>query len=44
MMSINDFKRKDWFPNFIILCKPISGDNEERGNTDNEYNGLIREM
>ena len=24
IMSENDFLNKDWFPNFIILCKPIS--------------------
>jgi hypothetical protein len=23
MMSSEDFKNKDWFPNFLILCKPI---------------------
>jgi hypothetical protein len=44
MMSLNDFKNKDWFPNFIVLCKPISGNNDETGNMDNEYNGLIKEI
>jgi gas vesicle protein len=41
IMSENDFNNKEWFPNFIILCKPIS---EGSGNMDNEWNGILREM
>jgi hypothetical protein len=45
MMSENDFKNKEWFPNYIILCKPISeSSNANNGNTDNEWNGVLREM
>lgn len=33
LMSKNDYKKKDWFPNFIILCKPISrANNPNSGN------------
>ena len=45
IMSENDFKNKEWFPNYIVLCKPISeGSNADSGNTDNEWNGILREM
>ncbi len=45
LMTENDFKNKDLFPNFLILCKPISEDsNAESGNMDNEWNGVLKEM
>jgi hypothetical protein len=45
IMSENDFKNKEWFPNYIVLCKPISeGSNADSGNMDNEWNGVLREM
>ena len=45
LMTVNDFKNKDWFPNFLVLCKPISEDsNAESGNMDNEWNGILKEM
>ena len=45
IMSENDYKNKEFFPNYIILCKPISeGSNLDSGNTDNEWNGILREM
>jgi hypothetical protein len=45
IMSEEDYKNKDWFPNFIILCKPISeGSNADSGNMENEWNGVLREM
>ena len=44
-MSENDFNNKEWFPNFIVLCKPISeGSNSDSGNMDNEWNGVLKEM
>ena len=44
-MTENDFKNKEWFPNFLVLCKPISEDsNAESGNMDNEWNGVLKEM
>ena len=44
LMSENDFN-KDWFPNFIILCKPNStGSDADSGNTENEWNGVLKEM
>ena len=44
MMSVNDYKNKYYFPNFIILCKPISEGNEDTGSMENEWNGIIKEM
>jgi hypothetical protein len=45
IMSENDHKNKELFPNYIILCKPISeGSNVDSGNTFNEWNGILREM
>ena len=44
MMSENDFKKKIWFPNFMILCKPTSEGNEDTGNMENEWNGIIKEI
>jgi hypothetical protein len=39
------FENKDLFPNFLILCKPISEDsNAESGNLENEWNGVLKEM
>jgi hypothetical protein len=44
MMLERDFN-EDWFPNFLILCKPISEDsNADSGNMENEWNGVIRQM
>ena len=44
-MSKNHFNNKDCFPNFIILCKPISeGSNSDNGNIDNEWSGVLKEM
>jgi hypothetical protein len=43
IMSESEYKNKEWFPNFIILCKPITeGINEERGNKDG--NGVAKEL
>ena len=45
LMSEDDFKNKDWFPNFMILCKPNSEDsNADSGNMENEWNGVLKEM
>jgi hypothetical protein len=44
MMSENDYKNKDFFPNFIILCKPISESNQDAENMENEWNGIVKEM
>lgn len=44
MMSDNDYKNKDFFPNFIILCKPISESNQDNENMENEWNGIVKEM
>jgi hypothetical protein len=44
IMAKNDFKKRDWFPNFLILCKPISEGNENTGNMEDEWNGIIKEM
>ncbi len=45
IMSENDFINKDLFPNFIILCKPISeGNNSDNGNIENEWSGVLKEM
>ena len=44
IMSESDFENRDWFPNFIILCKPISEGNEESGNTENEWSGILKEI
>ncbi len=45
IMSDKEFMNKDWFPNYIILCKPISdGIISESGNIENEWNGVLREM
>jgi hypothetical protein len=45
IMSKNNFKNKEWFPNYIVLCKPISeGSNADSGNMENDWNGVVREM
>jgi hypothetical protein len=45
MMLESDFKKEEWFPNFLILCKPISEDsNADSGNMENEWNGVIKQM
>ncbi len=45
LMSEDDHKNKDWFPNYIILCKPLSeGANKESENTDAEWSGMLREV
>lgn len=45
LMSDSDFKKKDWFPNYIILCKPIiEGENDESVNSENKLNGILGEM
>ncbi len=43
-MIDRDFKSKEWFPNFLILCKPNSEDrNADSGNMD-DWNGVIKEI
>jgi hypothetical protein len=45
IMSQQEYQNKYWFPNFIILCKPLSeGRNSDGGEMDNEWNGLLREI
>jgi hypothetical protein len=45
VMNENDYKNKEFFPNYIILCKTFSeGSNADSGNMDNEWNGILREM
>ena len=45
IMSQEEFQNKDWFPNYIILCKPLSeGRNADGGEVDNEWNGLLKEI
>ena len=45
IMSQQEYENKDWFPNFIILCKPLSeGRNSDGGEMDNEWNGLLKEI
>ncbi len=45
LMSEIEYNNKEWFPNFIILCKPLSeGSNGDSGNIENEWNGILREM
>ena len=45
ILSENDFKNKEWFPNYLILCKPNSEDsNTDSGNMENEWNGVIKEI
>ena len=45
LMFDRDFKSKEWFPNFLILCKPNSEDsNADSGNMENEWNGVIKEI
>ena len=45
LMSESDLKNENWFPNFLILCKPNSEDGSaDSGNMENEWNGIIKEM
>ena len=45
IMTHDDYKNNNWFPNYIILCKPISEDsNADSGNSENEWNGLLKEL
>jgi hypothetical protein len=42
MMSMDQYEIKEWFPNYIILCKPIyEGMDQDSGN---EWNGLLRQI
>lgn len=40
-MTAGDFANKEWFPRFIVVCKPIT---ESNGEVENEWNGVLREM
>ena len=45
IMSENEYKKNDWFPNYIILCKPISeGSNKDDGNMENDWSGVLKEI
>jgi hypothetical protein len=45
IMTDDDFKKEEWFPNFIVLCKPISESSQSNGgNTGNEWSGVIKEI
>ena len=45
IMSQQEYQNKDWFPNFIILCKPqTEGRNYDGGEMENEWNGLLKEI
>jgi hypothetical protein len=45
MMSQQEYQNKDFFPNYIILCKPLSaGKDSEGGEMENEWNGLLKEI
>lgn len=45
IMTESELKDREWFPNYIILCKPVSeNNNSDSGNMDNEWNGVLREM
>ena len=45
MMSQQEYQNKDFFPNYIILCKPLSeGRDSEGGEMENEWNGLLKEI
>ena len=44
-MSEHEYENNEWFPNFIILCKPVSeGSDADGGNMDSEWNGVLREI
>ncbi len=45
MMSQEEYQNKEFFPNYIILCKPLSeGRVLEGGEMENEWNGLLKEI
>ncbi len=45
MMSQEEYLKEDWFPNYIILCKPLSeGRNSDGEDMENEWNGLLKEI
>ncbi len=45
LMSESELQNKDFFPNFLILCKPNSDDSSaDSGNMENEWNGILKEM
>jgi hypothetical protein len=45
MMTKEEYLKEDWFPNYIILCKPLSeGRNSDGGEMENEWNGLLKEI
>ena len=45
LMTENDFKNKEWFPNFLILCKPVSkSSNADSEIKKNEINGVLKEI
>ena len=43
IMNRQDFEKREWFPNFIIMCKPMTEvSNEENGSMENEWNGVLK--
>lgn len=45
IMSRDEYENKDWFPNYIIVCKPLKeGRDSHTGEMDNEWNGLLKEI
>jgi hypothetical protein len=44
LMGEADLKRKEWFPNFIIVRKPDGVDGFHSGESQGEWRGMIREI
>jgi hypothetical protein len=45
LMSLEELKNPKWFPNFIILAKPIiDGKDSESEDMDDEWKGIANEI
>jgi hypothetical protein len=45
LMNPEDFENENWFPNFIILAKPIiEGKDSGNGEMENEWKGIANEI
>ena len=45
LMTLEDFTNHRYFPNFILLCKPvIEGKDQGTGEMENEWKGIANEI
>ena len=44
LLSDNEKENKDWFPNFLVVRKPVSEGGSNGDSTQNEWKGMLREV